>query len=209
MSIQFKTITHLNEDQRDALGEIVNIGMGQAGDSLARLLDTFVNLSIPRVRLVSAAELPEVLKELVGTASEVYAVRQPFHNHLQGEAIIIYDRHGCNDLADLMGHEGQTLTPEAEDELLLDIGNILAAASLNGIAEQLKVEITFLPPSILARKSSVEKLFSVSGLSWSHALLIEVNYTLEERRFKSHLLMMLTEDSIDTLRQDVDRFLGD
>ena len=37
----------INEDERDALQEIMNISMGQAADALARLIQTKVSLSIP------------------------------------------------------------------------------------------------------------------------------------------------------------------
>ncbi len=46
-----------SEDQRDALQELTNIAMGQAGASLATLRDTFVDLSIPRIRVVEVIEL--------------------------------------------------------------------------------------------------------------------------------------------------------
>ncbi len=39
-----------SEDQRDCLQEIVNVAMGQAGDSLARLLEVFVTLSVPKIQ---------------------------------------------------------------------------------------------------------------------------------------------------------------
>ena len=42
----------LSQDQKDALQEIANIGMGQAGASIARVLDEFVQLSIPRILVV-------------------------------------------------------------------------------------------------------------------------------------------------------------
>ena len=206
MTIKFKTITHLNDDQKDALGEIVNIAMGRAGDSLARILDAFVQLSIPRIRLVEASQLPEVLAEMIGPDTIVSAVRQPFYNHLHGEAIVVYDHNGCNELADMMGHE-DSLDERAEEELLLDIGNILAGASLNGVAEQLSAEVTFSAPSILARRSPLDNLLDPEEVSWTHALLIEVNFTLEGRDFRSHLLIMLTEDSINVLRQDIDSFM--
>ncbi len=206
MSISFRTVSQLSEDQRDALAEIVNIGMGRAGASLAEILDEFVILSVPQIRLVSSQDIGEALEELIGAESLVSAIRQPFYNHLHGEALVVYDEHGCRDLADIMGHEG-TLDEKVEEELLLDIGNILAGASLQGVAEQLQAEITFSPPSILANHVPVSELLDPDELEWSYSLLIEVNFTLEQRQFKSHLLIMLSEDSIDTLIQDIEAFM--
>ncbi len=49
--------TSLSEDQRDCLQEISNVAMGQAGDHLARLLDSFVILSVPHVPILTPAEI--------------------------------------------------------------------------------------------------------------------------------------------------------
>jgi len=50
----------LNEDQRDALQEIANIGMGQAGSSIAKVWGEFVHLSIPRIVHTDRKSIPEL-----------------------------------------------------------------------------------------------------------------------------------------------------
>ena len=59
------TLAALTNDQRDALQELTNIAM-VAGSSLATLLDAFVDLSVPRIRVVEVVELPSTLSDLVG-----------------------------------------------------------------------------------------------------------------------------------------------
>jgi chemotaxis protein CheC len=53
----------LNEDQRDALQEVANLAMGQAATRLARLLDTFIELSVPRVQVVEISKAAAALRE--------------------------------------------------------------------------------------------------------------------------------------------------
>ena len=72
------SITPLTEDQRDALQEVLNIAMGQAGDSLARILDAFVELSVPRIRIVDVSRVSDTVRDMVGDRQEVTAVRQSF-----------------------------------------------------------------------------------------------------------------------------------
>ena len=201
MSIQPYT-----EDQRDALQEITNIAMGQAGSSLAQLLDVFVILSVPRVRIVGVEDVPDAVGEMVDDPEEVTAVRQAFYNKLRGETMVIFGRKGCSDLADLLGHE-ETQGSEDEEELLLDVTNILVGAVLNGLGEQIEVEFGFSPPAIMAMNTPVEKVLRSDELGWSHALLIEVNFSLEERGFKCYLIMLMPEESIDMMRQSLDHIL--
>ena len=80
--------TTLSDDQRDALQEIANIGMGQAGSSIAKIWGEFVRLSIPRIANVERQEIPAVLQQLVGEKN-ILAVRQAFHGQLRGEVIIV------------------------------------------------------------------------------------------------------------------------
>lgn len=146
-----------SEDQRDALQELTNIAMGQAGASLATLLDAFVDLSILRIRVVEVVELPPVLSELVGRRNEVSAVRQSFLGYLRGEVIVIFGGPGTCVLADLMGYEGE-LGTGGEAELLLDVSNVLSGACLGGLLEQIRAitgnreaELSFSMPSVMAR----------------------------------------------------------
>ena len=196
----------LTEEQNEVLQEVVNIGMGKAGDSLARILKTFVELSIPRIKLISVDTLNEDITRLVGDKAMVTGVRQAFFSYWRGEAIIVYDQNGCTELASLMGYNSD-LDNQAEVELLLDVGNVLVGACINGIAEQLGVELNFSPPSVIASNSPIERLFDPQKMTWSHTLLLEVNFGLENMRFKSHLLIMMSEDTINTLKNDLDKFL--
>ena len=51
----------LNELQRDALGEIFNIGVGRAASSLSQIVNDTVLLSAPEVTLVRREEASRVL----------------------------------------------------------------------------------------------------------------------------------------------------
>ena len=90
MSQECETINAtLTGDQRDALQEIANIGMGQAGSSIAKIWGEFVRLSIPRVANVERQDIPTVLQQLVGEKN-ILAVRQAFHGQIRGEVIIVF-----------------------------------------------------------------------------------------------------------------------
>lgn len=207
-------IAPLSEDQRDALQEITNIAMGQAAASLASLLDTFVNLSVPRINVVGVEKLPGIISELVGRSFDVTAVRQSFHGYLRGEAIVIYGHDGCKELADLMGYD-EELDHLAEIELLLDVSNVLVGACLGGVIEQLKGvsesnsgELSFSAPSVMAENVAADAVINASKLTWTHALLMEVNFSLESRNFISHLIMLMPEQTISKMRGIIDEFIA-
>jgi chemotaxis protein CheC len=199
-------VLHYSEVQIDALQEITNIAMGQAGASLAAIFDIFVNLSVPKIQILDSDQVATSVLEMVGEESKITAVRQAFFDSIRGEAIMIYNQNGCKDLADLMGY-GAQIDEKQERELLLDVSNILVGACLCGIAEQLDAELSFSPPSVLGLKIDVEDILRTEDLKFRQALLIEVNFKLEQRGFTSHLIILMPEDSIDLVRSSVNRLI--
>lgn len=198
----------LSEEQREALQEIANIGMGKAGRSIAAVFDEFVQLSIPRVKVTHAKELPAAVASLINEI-EVTAVRQGFLGKLRGEAIVAYGMQGCRDLAELMGYE-VVFEDGEEQELLLDVTNVIVGACLGGIAEQLRTEISFSAPSVLAKHVSPRNLLGTGrSLKDTVALLVEVNFKLERRSFSCNLLVLMPEDELETVRDALDTFIAE
>lgn len=202
------SIQPYSEDQTDALQEVANIAMGQAGDSLARILDNFVTLSVPRIRQIKVQALADTVTDMVGEKEEISAVRQAFYNSLRGEAIVIFTQSGADELAELMDYDCE-VDAAAEQELLLEIGNLLIGAILNGISDTLGTELGFSAPSLMAERAPLREVLAPDQLSWENALLVEVNFSVENHRFKSHLLMFMTEEAIETLRNILDEFMDD
>lgn len=194
------------DEHCEALQEVANIGMGQAGDILARTLSVFVELSIPNIRIVTPEEVSNTIADLINMRSDVTAVRQGFFNHWHGEAIIVFDQNGCSQLAELMGYPKE-LDASSEVELFLDVGNVLAGACLNGIGETLGIQFRYHAPSILASRIAPHDLLKGNQLNWQQALLMEVSFGLKDHAFKSHLIVMLAEDSIPALCSDIERFI--
>ncbi|HET7499804.1 MAG TPA: chemotaxis protein CheC [Kofleriaceae bacterium] len=190
-------------EQRDALAELVNIGMGQAGDSLARLFDTFIQLSIPRITLVEPRDVTRAIGTLIDEPGAVVAVRQAFSSRIRGEALAIYAAGGCDAIADLV-----TYPDVSGEELVLEISNVLIGACVGGLAAQFGLDLSFSPPSILGEHPSVEQLLDTGALPWQTALIAEVNFRVVGRAFRCHLLTFWPDDSIGILLGAVDAFLA-
>jgi len=199
------TVPMLNEDQRDALQEITNIGMGRAGDSIARVFNEFVELSVPRIQTVAGADLTSKLIELVGN-KDVSGVGQAFHGSLCGEVLVIYDHQPCNRLAELLGYEPDS--PALSNiELLLDVTNVLVGACLSGMAEQLQMEMGFSAPSLMGEHGPVSSLLQAEQIKTEYALCVEVNFRLERHSFCCHLIILMPDAQIVRVERAVNAFI--
>lgn len=190
----------LTEDQTDALQELANIAMGRAGKSLAALMDAFVQLSVPRVRLLGCDDLVPAVQDLVGDTADITAIRQAFFHTFRGETLVLFADDSWRGLADLLGHEGELAAAE-EQEVLLETANILVGAILGGLGSQMEAEFHYTPPSFLAMHAPAETIFAEENLDWHHALLMDVHFSIDARDFRCHVLIMLPEESVETVRE--------
>jgi chemotaxis protein CheC len=189
--------TSLSEDQRDCLQEISNVAMGQAGDHLARLLDSFVILSVPHVAILTPAEIAMAVQAI--DEDSVSGICQGFiGGGIAGEAMLLFNDTSFVDLAQLMKFE-EELNTLTERELLIDSTNILVGALLRGIAEQLDIEFSFGPPAIMGQHQQLDKVLMSKNVRWDRTLVIEVNYKIEGKNVQCDLLLVITESSLPTL----------
>lgn len=199
------TIT-LSEDYRDCLQEVTNIAMGQAGDRLARLLDTFVVLSIPHIEILAPSDIAMAINAIDGSAS-VSGVCQGFiGGGIAGEAILLFNDTSFSDLSRLLKYDGE-LDHQAERELLMDTANVLLGAFLRGVAVQLDMSFSLGPPLVLGQHQRLDNLFDPKTVTWQQALVTEINYKLEGYNVNCDLLVIFTEVFIDLLCKKLDYLL--
>jgi len=182
---------------------MVNIGMGQAGESLARLFDKFIQLSLPRIQIVEPPSVADAMLSMLGHGTPVTAVRQAFSSRIRGEALVFYTDATCAGLADLVGYPGAST-----DELLLDVTNVLVGACISGIAAQFALALAFSPPSLLGRSEGTALVLAGAVMPWCRALLAEVNFRVEGRTFECHMLMFWPDDAMDILAKAIDDLLA-
>ena len=185
-------------DMRDACQEIANVAMGRAADLLAKLLDVFVLLPIPNVNVLEVSELTMALKATEENKS-ISALCQGFIGAgVAGEALLLFHDASFQDMAKLMGldnpEDGNT-----EIEVMIDTGNVLIGAFLNGISEQLDMKFSQGHPVVLGRHCTVNDLIHDNSEKWQRTLAMEINYRIEDHNIQCDLLLLFTEDSLPTL----------
>ena len=200
-------ILQIDEEHRDALQEVTNVAMGQAGDKLARLLNTFVVLSIPHIEVMRPSDIVMALHAIDSNES-VSGVCQGFiGGGISGEAMLLFNDTSFADLAKLLDYQDD-LDEQAERELLMDMTNVLFGACLRGIAEQIDMEFSFGSPMVLGQHQKLSELFNMENAKWNSALVTEINYHMEGYNINCDLLIIMTEDSLDRLFKKLDYLLA-
>lgn len=187
-------------EYRDCIQEISNVAMGQAADLLARLLNVFVKLPVPRVNLLEVSELQMALA-LTEQDNTYSAVCQGFiGSGICGEALLIFSDSSFSDIAKLLKYKGE-IDRTVELELLMEVASILVGACTNGIAQQLDTTFSQGHPVVLGQHVKVSELIKANSSRWKKTMAIEITYEIENYNISCDLLLLFTEDSLENLNK--------
>ena len=148
------TDTHISDEEQDILQEIMNIAFGKAAADLAEVINIFVVLSVPDIRIIKAVDLPDYIRTEFSEFGNISIVEQNFWGESKGNALLIYPAGAGKELISLLGDGGE-LTFESqssdilEKETLMEVGNILIGACIGKVAELLKDMVTYSPPRVI------------------------------------------------------------
>jgi|TARA_R110002050_G_scaffold16093_6_gene49281 CheY-like chemotaxis protein len=173
--------------------EIANVAMGQAGEMLARLLNTFVHLPIPIVSMVD----PQSLQDRLMTAkdSEYELVSQGFiGGGVAGEAFLLLEKSNLDKVATLMDlHDGGEFRTS---ELLMSLSNALIGAFLTSFSKQIDIVFSKATPHILRDFIG----FNEQAEHWDKSLMITIDYQMNEHDTQCELMLVFTQDSLVKLQ---------
>lgn len=194
-------------DVRDGCREITNVAMGRAADLLARLLDVFVVLPVPRVDMLEGGDLRMTLENIARSESVAGVCQGFIGGGVAGEALLIFHESSYADLAELLKYEGE-VDESAQVELLMDTASILIGACLKGLADQLDISFSQGHPLILGRHTKISDLVQRNAERWTNILAIEMGFKIENHNISCDLLLLFTEDSIRILEDRLSYAFG-
>ncbi len=179
--------------------EISNVAMGRAADLLVKVTDERVELSIPHVSLMERGELMMALSS-AAHGDNFSCISQGFiGGGISGENLLLFHDTDIKHVADLLNYESEELDESTEIELLMDIANVLVGAFLKGFAEQLDVYFSQGHPSIRIHNQDPSQLMSNKNCS-NQILTIEVNYVIGDNQIRCNQLVLITPESIQSLK---------
>lgn len=195
-----------NEDERDVLGETVNIAMGKAGATLAEAFSGFVNLRVPDIRSVGASDIQDTRTRLVKTYDRVSVLEQEFFGELAGNIAVVYGPASYAALRDVLGFDDRDGDGRKQrEELLLELGNALASTCVLEIANLLELRTGLRPPRVVAFDvPSAEadlRLFGDAQAWTGQTLQIDIVFHLENHEVPFELMITLKQDCLSSVKQ--------
>lgn len=186
----------------DFLQEVANVAMGRSSDLLARLLNVFVKLPVPRVAMIASSELSMAISA-AQDCNTYSAVCQGFTGAgISGEALLLFADASFREMAELLHYE-ELDSESVTVEVLMDMSSILFGAFLKGVGDQLDLKLGLGHPTVLGQHRQISDLLEHHSRQQEQLMCIEISYELEGRDIRCDMLVLLTEDSIPYLEQSL------
>lgn len=203
----------ISDEEKDTLQEIMNIAFGKAAAELAEVINIFVVLSVPYIKVLKAAELPDYLRNEVRGFSTISIVEQNFWGKFKGSAFLVFPADAGKALITMLDAEHE-ITFESgsmeilEKETLMEVGNILIGACVGKITELLGDAVTYSPPTVVVenRPGDIlpEKLFDPEYT----AIVMKTVFRFDERNVSGFLFLVTTQESLEWIQQSLAEFLA-
>jgi chemotaxis protein CheC len=198
-------VTPLSDIERDALGELSNIAMARAANSLRQMVKYQVILSVPSVEIVSK----EAATGLLGKSNnpKLVAIRQDFTGAFSGRALLIFPEASSLELVRVV--VGRQLSLEdivnLEDEALAETGNIILNSWIATIANLLKSGLKMSLPTVVRGDS--RQMFR-SDENQNLVLFLHIKFDISTKEIRGYVALLMDIPSVDELRSLIADFIA-
>lgn len=198
----------LDELERDALTELVNIGVSRAAASLRKMVGKQVLLSVPSVEVVTQ----NAAAALIGQreSDDLVAIRQEFDGAFSGQALLIFPEDNSLELVRaIVGEElEEAEVTSLKDEALAETGNVILNGCLGTIANMLNQTLQMSLPKVLYGDGN--ELFSVVPGAESEGLVLflYINFSVKDHNIRGYIAMIMDLPSLGVLKGLLDDFIG-
>lgn len=196
----------LDDLERDALTELVNIGVSRAAASLRKMVNREVILSVPAVEIVTRKSAASLIGQR--ESENLIAVQQQFEGLFSGRALLIFPKsNGLSLVRAIVGDEMEEGDLVAiEDEALAETGNVILNGCLGSMANMLQHTLTMSLPAV--RRGDSSHLFeALHAAEENFVLFLYINFSVRERDIRGYIAMIMDLPSLENLKQLIADFI--
>lgn len=198
----------LDELERDALTELVNIGVSRAAASLRKMVHKQVLLSVPSVEVVTRKSAAALIGQR--ESENLIAVQQEFDGPFSGRALLIFpESNGLRLVRAIVGDEmGEDELVEMEAEALAETGNVILNGCLGSMANMLQKSLKMSIPDV--KRGNSASLFHVGteDTTEGFVLFLYINFSVRDRDIRGYIAMIMDLPSLEILKTLVAAFIA-
>ena len=198
----FEELNDLNNMRYDILREVGNIGAGNATTALSQLINSKIDMTVPKVELLDFSALADV----VGSAEKlVVGILLNITGDVNGMMMFMVDNEAAHHMVNRLVGKEDSGNMEAFDDMelsaLKEIGNIIAGAYLSALSSLTSLKIIESVPYMAIDMAGA--ILSVPAIAFGalgdKALLIESEFNQTEYSVNGFFILIPTEESYGSI----------
>jgi len=187
---------------KDALREIINIGVGKAAGMLNELLNNHIHLEVPRVDIIPFSDIDREFG--VKGVTPVSAVQLRFKGPITGVSSLVFLPDSAAKLVDvLMGEEPLSDDLDAiKIGTLSEVGNIILNAVMAAFGNFLETRLSYSIPAYV--EGSMSSVLHLEMERNAPVLSATTHFSVESYRIEGEIILLFEIGSFDVLKCAVD-----
>lgn len=190
---------NLTSDQIDALQELINIGVGEAANTMNYMLHSHIHLQVPSLSVLSLQEARQKLRKEMGNVL-VSAVQLAFRGSVTGVAQLVLPADSAAKLVTVAISE-IPIFPDLDAlkiDTLLELGNVLLNCVVGTISNTLGQTLKYSMPVYL--EETIDNIVPADEFDQSaSALLAHASFSIDKFFIYGEMILIFKIESFTAL----------
>lgn len=196
----FEKLSYL---QVDALKEIGNIGAGNAATALAQMINSKIDMNVPRVNILPFDQVPDLLG---GADNFVVGIYLTVSGSAPASILFILEVAQACRLVDMMmgqttGHTSIDNLGDMELSAMMELGNIISATYLNALSAFTQLALAPSVPALGIDMAGalLDAILAQFGEVADHVLVLETQFKKDDEDVVGQFFMLPEPGSLNTI----------
>jgi len=194
----------LSELENDLLGELFNIGVGRAANSLSQMVNQEVTLSVPEVRFISIDEFAKHIGN-----GKICGIGQEINGSFDAHSLLLFPEESSMEVVrQMLGQQlSDEFIAEMQQEAMNEIGNIVLNACIGSISNSIGTKFDVSLPVFYHDDAEQILGNSIEGGS-DIVLFITIDMTLKKSEVVGYMAFLLGPMSLKKLQDQLKDMLA-
>jgi chemotaxis protein CheC len=201
----------LNDDQKDALRELGNIGASHAATTLSTMLNTPIMLNVPEISIM---DFDEISKQIPHENSAMVIFTMEGQMAKAGYVILHVPKESVVQMTSIMlgmPIEADRDMNEMDESAINEIGNIMVSAFLDGTAELLGIIMLPSPPRTLFDypKKVFDLIIQESNILYDNVVFFRTELICDEHELNLNIFMLPNPPVLQEIVRMLEKIIED
>lgn len=190
---------HFDEETRDAITELMNIGVGRAAASLSDLIGQRIELTVPFVRICQTEECRAAVFSLNRQPETI--ISQTFNGPIRGRMSLCFPVASSLSLAQLLSGKSTSAQEELDAEssgILLEVGNIVLNGVMGSFSNAMSANLNYSIPELQSANRRGDRMLQ-DALHDDDVLIGDVHFRVLRRDIEGTIVIVFAVGSIRSM----------